>query len=58
VEIQVENMGNDQLYDKLTTCLASGVGLLDVVSVEGERVANFVTKFPKGFVDLTNEGRM
>lgn len=51
-------MGNDQLYDKLTTCLASGVGLLDVVSVEGERVANFVTKFPKGFVDLTNEGRM
>lgn len=54
VEIQVEDMGTDQIYDKMTTGLASGVGLPDVVSIEGERVANFVAKFPEGFVDLTN----
>jgi len=55
VEFQFEDLGNDQVYDKMTTGLASNVGLPDVVSIEGERVATFASKFPKGFVDVTNE---
>ena len=53
VEFQIEDLGNDQVYDKLTTRLASNTGLPDVVTVEGERVSTFVSKFPKGFADLT-----
>lgn len=55
VEFEFEDLGNDQVYDKMTTGLASNVGLPDVVSIEGERVATFASKFPKGFVDVTNE---
>lgn len=55
VDIQVEDLGDSQVYDKLTTGLAANVGLPDVVTIEGERVATFVSKFPKGFVDLTND---
>lgn len=56
VEFQFEDMGTDQVYDKLTTGLASGgIGLPDVASVEGERVATFAAKFPKGFADVSSE---
>ena len=54
VEFQIEDLGNSQVYDKLTTRLASNTGLPDIVTVEGERVSTFVSKFPKGFVDLTD----
>lgn len=55
VEFQFEDLGNSQVYDKLTTGLAANVGLPDIVSIEGERVPTFVSKFPNGFVDLTND---
>ncbi|WZL74108.1 sugar ABC transporter substrate-binding protein [Clostridiaceae bacterium 35-E11] len=55
VEFQFEDMGTGQIYDKMLTGLASGTGLPDVVSFEGERVPAYVAKFPDGFVDLTNE---
>lgn len=54
VEFQIEDLGTDQVYDKLITRLASNTGLPDVVTVEGERVATFLSKFPKGFADLTS----
>lgn len=54
VEFQFEDMGTGQIYDKMLTGLASGTGLPDVVSLEGERVPVYASKFPKGFVDLTN----
>lgn len=53
VDFQIEDLGTDQVYDKLTTRLASNTGLPDVVSIEAERVTTFASKFPKGFVDLT-----
>ena len=55
VEITVEDLGTDQVYDKLTTGLASNAGLPDMASIEGERLGAYVAKFPKGFVDFTSE---
>lgn len=53
VKVTVEDLGTDQVYDKLITRLASKTGLPDVVTMEGERVATFAGKFPDGFADLT-----
>lgn len=55
VTIHFEEMGTDQIYNKLTTSLASGVGLPDLVTIEGEQMGKFGGKFPDKFVDLTNE---
>ena len=49
----VDGGSNSQVYDKLTTGLASKTGLPDVVSVEGDHIPTYVSKFPDGFVDLT-----
>lgn len=54
VEFEIEDLGNSQVYDKLTTRLASNTGLPDVVTVEGGRVTSFASKFPNGFMDLTD----
>ena len=53
VTVEIEDLGTDQVYDRLITRLASKTGLPDVVTMEGERVATFAAKFPKGFADLT-----
>lgn len=50
----VDGGGNSAVYDKLTTGLASKTGLPDVVSVEGDHVPTYDSKFPDGFVDLTD----
>lgn len=54
VEFNFEEMGTSQVYSKLTTSLASGIGLPDIVSLEGEQMAKFGTKFPEAFVDLSD----
>lgn len=54
VTIHCEEMGTDQVYNKLTTSLASGVGLPDLVTIEGEQMGKFGGKFPDKFVDLTD----
>lgn len=54
VEFNFEEMGTSQVYSKLTTSLASGIGLPDIVSLEGEQMAKFGTKFPEAFVELTD----
>lgn len=55
VTIHFEEMGTDQVYNKLTTSLASGVGLPDLVVIEGEQMSKFGGKFPDSFLDLTEE---
>ncbi len=53
VVIHYEEMSTEQVYDKLTTCLASGVGLPDLVTIEGEQMSKFGGKFPDKFLDLS-----
>lgn len=55
VEFNFEEMGVSQVYSKITTCLQSGIGLPDVISLEGEQMAKFGTKFPDKFVDFTGD---
>lgn len=55
VDFNFEEMGVSQVYSKITTCLQSGIGLPDVVSLEGEQMAKFGTKFPDKFVDFTGD---
>ena len=54
VEFEFEEMGTDQIYNKLSTSLATGNGIADVVSIEGDVFAGYVDKFPQGFLDLTD----
>lgn len=53
VQFQFEEMGTSQVYSKLTTCLQSGIGLPGVVTIEGEQMAKFGSKFPGKFYDFT-----
>ncbi len=55
VKFNFEEMGTTQIYSKMTTSLASGIGLPDIVSLEGEQMTKFGTKFPDKFMDLTNQ---
>ncbi len=54
VSFNFEEMGVSQVYQKMTTCLQSGIGLPDIVSLEGEQMAKFGEKFPDKFVDFTD----
>lgn len=54
VTFNFEEMGVSQVYQKMTTCLQSGIGLPDIVSLEGEQMAKFGEKFPGKFVDFTD----
>ncbi|WP_227394466.1 ABC transporter substrate-binding protein [Jeotgalibacillus aurantiacus] len=57
VEIQVEDLGRLDVYDKLSTGLAAGgVGLPDIVLVEDDRIGGYATAFPEGFVNLSDMG--
>ena len=54
VEFEFEEMGTTQIYDKMTTSLASGIGLPDLVSLEGEQMPKFGSKFPGKFLNLSD----
>lgn len=54
VEFNFEEMGVQQVYQKMTTCLQSGIGLPDIVSLEGEQMAKFGNKFPGKFAEFTD----
>lgn len=54
IKIELEEMGTTQIYNKLTTSFASGSGLPDVVSVEGEQLVKFGTKFPDKILELSD----
>lgn len=52
VTFTFEDMGTDQIYSKLVTSLATGVGLPDIVALEGEQMSGFGNKFPDKFLNL------
>jgi lactose/L-arabinose transport system substrate-binding protein len=54
VEFVFEEMGTEQIYTKLSTGLATGNGLGDIITLEGEQLSGFATKFPEGFLDLSD----
>ena len=57
VKVTVEDLGNDQVYDKtLAACAAGGDGLPDIVSIENFEAEVFWSRFPDCFADLSEEG--
>ena len=57
VKVTVEDLGNQQVFDKtLAGCAAGGVGLPDIVSVENLEAEIFWSQFPDCFVDLKTLG--
>ncbi|NTC84826.1 ABC transporter substrate-binding protein [Agrobacterium tumefaciens] len=57
IKIVVEDLGNDQVFDKtLAACAAGGDGLPDIVTVENFEAELFWSRFPDCFTDLTALG--
>lgn len=52
VKFEFEEMGTDQIYKKLSTSLATGNGIADIISIEGEMLVGYADKFPEGFLDV------
>lgn len=57
VKVTVEDLGNQQVYDKsVAACAAGGEGLPDIVSIENGEAENYWNQFPDCFADLTTLG--
>lgn len=57
VTVTVEDIGNQQVFDRmLAACAAGGVGLPDIVSVENHEAEIFWSQFPDCFADLNTLG--
>ena len=57
VKVTVEDLGNQQTFDKmLAGCAAGGVGLPDIISVENHESEIFWNQFPECFADLKTLG--
>ncbi|WP_100405744.1 ABC transporter substrate-binding protein [Bacillus solitudinis] len=57
VELEVQDFGRLDVYDKLSTGLAAGgLGLPDIVLVEDDRIQGYVESFPDGFLNLSEMG--
>lgn len=57
VKITVEDLGNQQVFDKtLAGCAAGGTGLPDVISIENHEAEAFWNQFPDCFADLATLG--
>ena len=57
VTVTVENLGNQQVYDRgLAGCAAGGADLPDVYAVENNEAEVFWNRFPGCFTDLTTLG--
>lgn len=54
VKFEFEEMGTDQIYKKLSTSLATGNGIADIIAVEGDVLPGYADKFPQGFLDVTD----
>lgn len=54
VKFVFEEMGTEQIYNKLSTSLATGNGIADIIAVEGEVLVGYADKFPEGFLDVTD----
>lgn len=57
VTVTVEDLGNQQVFDRmLAACAAGGIGLPDIVSVENREAEIFWAQFPDCFADLQTLG--
>lgn len=57
IKVTVEDLGNQQVYDKsIAGCAAGGEGLPDIVSIENFEAENYWTQFPDCFADLKTLG--
>ena len=54
VTFKFEEMGTDQIYKKLSTSLATGNGIADIIQIEGDVLVGYADKFPEGFMDLSD----
>lgn len=57
VKITVEDLGNQQVFDKtLAGCAAGGTGLPDIISIENHEAEGFWNQFPDCFANLKELG--
>jgi lactose/L-arabinose transport system substrate-binding protein len=57
VKVTVEDLGNQQVFDRLLAgCAAGGTGLPDVLSIENHEAEIFWTQFPDCLTDLKTLG--
>lgn len=57
VKVTVEDLGNQQVFDKtLAGCAAGGTGLPDVISIENHEAEGFWSQFPDCFANLVELG--
>jgi lactose/L-arabinose transport system substrate-binding protein len=57
IKINIEDLGNDPVYDKtLAGCAAGGEGLPDIVTIENFEAEVIWSRFPDCFTDLTKLG--
>ena len=54
VKFVFEEMGTEQIYNKLSTSLATGNGIADIIAIEGDVLVGYADKFPEGFLDVTD----
>ncbi|HBI72443.1 MAG TPA: ABC transporter substrate-binding protein [Lachnospiraceae bacterium] len=54
VEFVFEEMGTEQIYAKLSTGLATGDGLGDIITLEGEQLSGYASNYPEGFLELND----
>ena len=54
VKFEFEEMGTDQIYKKLSTSLATGNGIADIIAIEGDVLPGYADKFPEGFLDVSD----
>ena len=54
VKFVFEEMGTSQIYNKLSTSLATGNGIADIIAIEGTVLIGYADKFPQGFLDVTD----
>ena len=53
IKVDVQDLGNNQVYDKaLAACAAGGEGLPDIVTVENFEAEVFWSRFPDCFTDV------
>ncbi|MBB3945448.1 lactose/L-arabinose transport system substrate-binding protein [Rhizobium skierniewicense] len=57
IKVDVQDLGNSQVYDKaIAACAAGGEGLPDIVTVENFEAEVFWSRFPDCFADVTQLG--
>ena len=50
--IKVVDTGYDNAYDKMSVGFQAGTGLPDVIQIETDQAAGYITQFPNGMLDL------